>query len=70
MIKFDHPEHDVKFELPEKPTVRQLLAYDGFDFAQGRQMYERLWEAAGNVIQDWHCELTPETADLEEKKQV
>lgn len=70
MIKFDHPEHDVKFELPEKPTIRQLLKYDAFELNGRQSLYPRLWDAAQCVIQDWHCELTPETAELEEKEQI
>lgn len=60
MHKFDHPESEVTFELPEDPTIRQLMAYDGFELAQGRPMYERLWDAARTVIQDWECEILPD----------
>lgn len=70
MHKFDHPEYDVSFELPEKPTVRQLLEYDGFELGASQPLYPRLWAAAGCVIQDWHCEPTPDTAELEEKEQI
>jgi len=60
MIEFNHPEHEATFFLPEKPTIRQLMAYDGFEFLRGRQMYERFWDAARTVMQDWECELLPD----------
>lgn len=65
MHEFNHPEHQASFKLPEDPTRRQLLAYDGFELSQQPGMYPRLWDAAKTVIQEWQCESTPLDVDLD-----
>lgn len=52
------------FTIPDKPTVRQQLAYVGAASGlRGAEMFLRLWEGAVDMLADWECKLIP---DLEE----
>ena len=65
MAEFNHPEHEARFTLPDEPTIRQRLLYDGVVLRGfGNEMIVRLWEAARLVIEDWECEGVPLDIDL------
>lgn len=56
----------VRFTIPDRPTVRQQMAY--FSEATGTQReahLERLWLGARSLIQDWECELFACDVDLD-----
>lgn len=63
-----HHIHGWAFTLPERPTVRQQLAYTSAAGFSGRlSMLERHWEGAKTIMADWSCEALPDTAvDLDE----
>lgn len=49
--------NDCTFTIPDRPTVRQQLAW--FSAAGGRDpndVYDRYWEGAKQLIQEWQCE--------------
>ena len=53
-MKFDHPEIKVSYSVPDTPTVRQILRYDGAIAAmRGADMYIRLWQAVPELVTDW-----------------
>lgn len=58
-MKFDHPEYEASFELSDKWTVREALAYDSETEASPHGTYIRLWDAVRAVIdpEKWHCEV-------------
>lgn len=63
--------HDlVWFTVPEKPTVRQQLAYLGAATVTGmdEETFVRLWKGAVALIEDWKCKLLPklDQVDIDE----
>ena len=60
-MKFEYAENKkIYFELPDKWTVRTVLAYDSVietGMATNQSMYERLWNALKSVAdtKKWHC---------------
>jgi hypothetical protein len=61
MAKFENEKLGVSFSLPEKPTVRQQLAYfSEAGLARGQEFFERLWLGACSIIQDWQCPTFPD----------
>lgn len=68
-MEYKNDRLGVAFTLPDKITVRQQLQYDStrdgpalFDLQTS--MYERLWNAAKTLIQDWQCETVSLDTDL------
>jgi hypothetical protein len=58
----------VSFTIPDKLTVRQQMQYDGAigeGYLNGLSMYERFWQAARLIIQDWQCDYIALDADLD-----
>lgn len=52
---------DCTFTIPDRPTVRQQLAW--FGAAGGRDpsdVYDRYWEGAKQLIQTWQCDALPD----------
>jgi hypothetical protein len=64
-MEFEHPEYKTTFELPDKPTVRQMLEYEAEIERPGVAMYERLWPAAKKLIQNWKSEATQLDVDID-----
>jgi hypothetical protein len=60
MPKFSEPSLELEFDLPEKPTVRQMLAYDSAVFVDhmGDATLIRLWHGAVEVVQNWKCPIS------------
>lgn len=62
MAHFDHPENLASFDLPEKPTYRDVLRYDEVleimaGVTEGPGMYERLWRAAcSGLVKNWQSD--------------
>jgi len=57
---------EVRLVVPDRPTVREILRYDSqVDFGYGRQMYERLWEAAKTIISEYKCPHVALDIDIE-----
>ena len=60
-MKFEYEKNTkIWFELPEKWTVRTVLAYDSLietGLALKESMYVRLWNALKSVAdpEKWHC---------------
>ena len=63
--EFRNEELNSSFTLPEKPTVREILAYESIVEidGQGKPFYERLWDGARSMIEEWDSpvELTANT---------
>ena len=65
-MQFENEEYKCKFEIPDRPTVRQRMFYDGKTIGTQETMYLRMWDAATDLITVWTCELFPNhKADLE-----
>lgn len=57
----------VKFEVKDRPTVREQLAYwslVGENVRRG-STFERYWEAGKTLITSWDCGLMPLDLDLD-----
>ena len=72
MARLEHPQYPATFELPDEPTVRQMLAFDeiierGVGKTDGVGMYERLWPAVVKLAQDWQCETLELSVDAMDK---
>lgn len=60
-MEFANKELGVKFTVPDRPTVRQQLAWLGA--AAGRNpedLFDRYWAGAKALIQSWECEALPD----------
>ena len=67
-MEFKSEELQVRFTVPDHPTYRQLLAYDGARDQQDT-FYEKLWEGARAIIEEWECGFDAEIEkDTEGKK--
>ena len=66
MIEKKNERLGVSFQLPDRVTVRQQLAYySGAGLAVGDELFERYWQGAKAIITDWKCEALPDIhADL------
>ena len=64
-----HERNDASFDLPDKITVRQQLAYFGAAASMPgtKEMFSRYWDGAKQLIQNWKCGLLPDlNTDLDE----
>lgn len=62
-MKIENEELETTFELPDAPTMRQMLRYQSErDFRAGESTYERLWAAACNsgIVTGWKSVPVPE----------
>ena len=68
MPEFTNADFGAKFRVPDRPTVRQQLAYfSEAGMARGKEMFERLWLGALALAEGWECELLPDPkANLDE----
>ena len=54
-------ELGLKFSVPDRPTVRQQLNYNGHIFANRlTDVFWRNWQAATALIEDWDCKAIPD----------
>jgi hypothetical protein len=61
MPEFKNAKLGVSFRVPDRPTVRQQLAYfSEAGMAVGKAMFERLWLGALTMITDWQCDFFKE----------
>lgn len=64
-MDFTNELHKCKFTIPDRPSVRQQLAYYS---AMERDTFLRFWNGARALIEKWDCELLPDVnADLEKE---
>jgi hypothetical protein len=58
---------DCKFEIPDRPTVRQQMMYIGKTSGGADGLYPlRFWDGARALITEWKCEKFPnKDADLD-----
>ena len=64
-FKRDEPVK-IRFTIPDRPTVRQQMAY--YSEATGvtsKAHLERLWIGARTLVIDWECELFKHDVDLD-----
>lgn len=57
----------IRFTIPDRPTVRQQMAY--YSEATGvtsKAHLERLWLGARSLILEWECDLFKHDVDLDE----
>lgn len=60
---FENSTLQASFSLPEKPTVRQQLAYtSAAGFSPRISMLERHWEGVKALAGDWQCAALPDMA--------
>ena len=49
------------FEIPDAPTYREVLRYDGaVEMRPGEETYIRLWAGVCALARDWKSEIIPE----------
>ena len=64
-FKRDEPVK-VSFVIPDRPTVRQQMAYySEATSVTGRAHLERLWLGARSLIMEWNCDLFKHDVDLD-----
>lgn len=64
-MRYENEAMAVSFEIAERFTVREQLAYRAAVVAAvGETGYVRYWQAAQTIITDWTCELVPDPAAL------
>ena len=56
----EHPR--CRFTIPDRPTVRQQLAYNAIVFSGNEELpsIELQWQGALSMIDEWECELLPD----------
>jgi len=60
MAHYESETFHVKFDLPDKPTARQVLSYDSMLIEQRDEpALVTLWECARAIIVNWECEYVP-----------
>ena len=76
-MEFKNAELETTFSVPERPTVRQWLAYDSaVDMRIGLTTYERMWAGLQALVKpdDWSSpvdlHIDMETADDERAARV
>lgn len=61
MAHFEHAEFGASFDLPDDPTVKEVLAYDSKRLELSNEPpLVVLWECIRPVIQNWQCESLPD----------
>lgn len=66
MAEFKNEKLGVRLVIPDRPTVRQQLAYfSEAGLAQGRELFERYWLAARALITEWECEACALDVDID-----
>lgn len=68
-MKYESEELDVSFEIPDKPTVRQQLAYKAA-LATGGDWISRGWAGFLAIMQDWQCAKVPDVLALDMDKET
>lgn len=59
-MQLSHPAFKVSFELPDRPSVFQVVAYDSAKIEHdGQPLFIILWECARTVVTEWECESIP-----------
>jgi hypothetical protein len=65
-MKFENAELKTHFEVPDRPTVRQQLAYYAARSEVDTNRLESGWYGAQAIITSWQSEIMPDMkADLE-----
>jgi hypothetical protein len=60
-MEFKREDSACIFTVPDRINVKQQLEfYSTVGGLSGAEMWERMWEGAKNLIQDWQCELMPD----------
>ncbi|MDD5517863.1 MAG: hypothetical protein PHV98_00745 [Candidatus Omnitrophica bacterium] len=51
----------IKFSVPDKPTVYQILIFDSkLQESLRLPTFMKLWETAKTIVSDWECEIFPD----------
>ena len=66
-MEFSREKPSVKFSIPDRPTVRQQMAYYSAitNAKEGLSYFERLWHGTRVLIADWQCADFDKDVDLE-----
>ncbi len=65
-MEFKNEKLNCRFTVPDRPTVRQQLAfYSEFSEATGAERFERLFEAARPLITAWDCPALPKLEEID-----
>lgn len=67
-MKFENADLKTTFELPDRPTVRQVLNYRSIVEVENREghYYERWWTGLKSVATNWQSEHIALDADLDD----
>jgi hypothetical protein len=70
-MEFTRDDPSARIIIPDKPTVRQQLAY----FSAARPLADdvdwlKLWQGAIGLSEVWSCELIPNPAELDLDKET
>ena len=61
MAEFKNDNLSARFTVPDRPTVRQQLAYYSRVIqSTGTVDFEKYWEGAKVLIEEWECEKIPD----------
>lgn len=65
-MEFKNEKLNCTFSVPDRPTVRQQLAFFSlFSEADGAERFERLFAAARPLIQAWNCPALPDLEKMD-----
>jgi hypothetical protein len=59
MPEFTNEPLNCSFKVPDRPTVRQQLAWYS-QLRSGESRLDNYWEAAKAILQDWQCPALPD----------
>jgi hypothetical protein len=62
--EFENKDGQARFTVPERPSVRQQMAYTDAMFRGGDGPLA-WWFGARELIQDWDCKLVPKLENLD-----
>lgn len=62
MAEYRNEALGARFTLPDRPSVRQQLAFysEAGAIVRGPDLYERIWRGALTLMSDWECSALPD----------
>lgn len=66
-MEYKNEDLGVSFTLPDKLTVRKQMEYfSSAGLAHGKQLFERYWQGATAIIENWQCDVMKLDVNLDE----
>ncbi len=69
-MKFDHPESNTSYEIPDVITVRMQLRYISLASSDKADRPERHWDAAKSLITGWKSDLIKDIEKIDLDKET